>query len=139
MKYIIPSIFISVVLESTLVALPVTLAVIVFAAIVTQGKSIFLLAFIAGLLLDILALRTIGVSSLVFVVLIFLIYQYSGKFEIKTLNFFAVFIFFSSLSYLFIINGGNIFLESILLTLISVVSFFIYNKSINSKKAPSYI
>lgn len=138
MKIVIPALVLAIILESSVVSFPLTLIVLIFSAIFVKESYVFLLAFMAGLILDFLALRLIGISSLIFVTYVFLIYQYSQKFEVKTLHFFATFIFLGSYIYLLITNSSNAIFVSSILTLISAISFILYKKSSTTKKKLSY-
>jgi len=139
MKIIIPSLILAIILESTLISFPLTLAVIIFSAVIVKDNGIFLLAILAGLFLDQMSLNMLGISSLMFVISVFLIFQYGKKFEIKTLHFFATFTFLASYIYLLVIGSPNSFLVSLILTVISAISFTIYKKSTTTTKQTRYI
>jgi len=128
MKVIIPSLLFAIALESTIISAPLTLIVLLFSAIYARGNIIFLLAFLSGLILDILALSTIGLTSIYFVTFVYLIFLYQRKFEAKTLHFLTIFSFLGSLLFLFLQREDQIILQSILLTVIVIISFLFYKK-----------
>ena len=104
MKLIMLLIGISIFLESFIITLPLTLLLILFSSVAIQKKEIIALAFFAGILLDIFSLRTLGLSSLFFISLVFLVNQYKGKFEIETVNFVVIVSLFGS--FLYLITAG---------------------------------
>lgn len=88
-----------VLLEATLTMLPLTLVVLLLFAVTTQSSNTLLFAFIAGFMLDILLLRTIGATSLFFTLFFLLIFLYERKYEIATMQFILFSSFFGSVLY----------------------------------------
>jgi len=129
MIIIILSLLTAIFLESALMSLPLTLVVLLFAAIYTRDSLIFLLAFLAGLILDIFSLRTLGISSLYFVTFVFVIFLYQKKFETGTLQFLAIFAFLGSILYLIFLGTSQVFIHSILATILATISFLFYKKT----------
>lgn len=130
------SLILALLLESTVTTLPLVMVMILFLAIVKRSNEVFVIAFFAGLFLDLLTLGRLGISSLYFTIFIFIVYTYQNKFEIETLNFITIFSFFGSLIYLLIQGTGLIILQSIITTIIAAASFAAYKKF--NKKAPKY-
>ena len=94
--FLIPAVLI----EGTVISVPIVLAVLLLCYILKRKSSIFILAFVSGIMLDVFGVRTIGASSLFFILFIFLVMLYQRKFEITTYPF----VFFSSLV------GGSVYL-----------------------------
>lgn len=136
MKTIILFLIIAAVLESSITTLPLTLLILVFAGVVTRSNNIFFLAFFAGLVLDFLSFRTIGLSSIYFVSFVFVIFLYQKKFEIQTLHFIMIFSFLGSLGYLILIGINNFFIQSVFSAILSSFSFFVFG--IFNKKTLKY-
>lgn len=136
MIYIIILLIISVVLESSVTSLPLVLIAILIGSVTTRKNEIFLLAFLAGMFLDMLTLKTVGISSLFFVLYVLIIYLYRRKFEIENLGFVVVFSFIGSFIYLFITGSGFALIESFIATLISSISFYVFQ--ITNKKKVRY-
>lgn len=136
MAIIILSLLIAILLESTVTTIPLVLSVILFIAIVKKSPDVFAVAFFAGLLLDLISLGYFGFSSLYLTIIVFIIYSYQKKFEIETFQFLAIFSYIGSLIYLFIKNSDLIILQSGVVTLITLISFFAYKKF--NKKTPKY-
>ena len=129
MTIIILSLLAAIFLESTIISLPLTLVVLLFAAIYARDNSIFLLAFLAGIAIDVLSLRTLGISSLYFVTFVFIIFLYHKKFEARTLQFSAVFAFLGSILYLIFLGTSQILFHTITTTILVMISFLFYKKS----------
>lgn len=136
MKTIILFLIIAAILESGVTTLPLTLLILVFAGVVTRSNNIFFLAFFAGLALDFLSFRTIGISSIYFVSFVFLIFLYQKKFEIETLHFVIASSLLASFGYLLIQGSDYFVLQSIAVCIIASVSFLIYTAT--NKKAAKY-
>lgn len=128
---------ITIALESTITTLPLVLLIILFLAVIRRSNDIFAVAFFSGLFLDLLTFGRFGVSALYFTVFVFLIYSYQKKFEIETLHFIALFSFFGSLFYLLILGQSYIILQSVVSTVVLVLSFVAFKKY--NKKAPKYV
>ena len=136
MKIITLLLFIAVFLESTIITVPLTLLIILFASVTLKNNDVFILAFISGLLIDILTLGTIGLTSAFYVLFVMLIFLYQKKFEIESLSFVTLSAFIGSVVYLFLTYSNHLILESIFATFIMLLSFFIFKKTI--KKASKY-
>ncbi|MBP9716858.1 MAG: hypothetical protein KBD51_02840 [Candidatus Levybacteria bacterium] len=128
---------ISIFLESTIITVPLTLLIIIFTAVIFKNNDVFYLAFLSGLLLDILTLGTIGLTSAFFVLFVMLIFLYQKKFEIESLSFITISSFSGSVIYLFLTSSSNLIPQAMLATFIMFMSFFIFKKTI--KKAPKYV
>lgn len=136
MKTIIFFLILSILLESSITTLPLTLLIILFASIWIRKSDVFLIAFVAGLFLDIAAFKNIGWSSLYFVIFVYAIFLYQKKFEIMTLNFVTLAGLIGSFGYLFIISASNIILQSVIVSLFASISFIVL--SLTNKKVLKY-
>ncbi len=116
-------------LESSITTLPLVLSIILFSSVVLRKNEVFLLSFISGLFLDILAFTTIGLSSLYLVLFVFVIFLYEKKFEIETLYFVGLFSFLGSAGYLFLIGSKGGLIQASVMTLITALSFLIFKIS----------
>lgn len=135
MKTIIFFLIFSILFEITLTTLPLVLVVILFSAVVLRRNVVFALAFLSGLFLDLLNLGQLGSSSIFLTFFVLIIFLYQKKFEINNLNFILVFTFIGSNFYLRLQNTNYIILQSIIITLISGASFFVYKLSeVNKSK-----
>ena len=116
----------STIFEGTITALPLVLICVICMTIVLRDSSIFLLAFIAGILLDTFALRTLGGTSIFLLVIVFLILLYQRKYEINTYPFVLIASFVGSLLYLMIFGYNGAMLLAFVSTIIAVLLFMIY-------------
>ncbi len=137
MKLITFLLLVTVILESTIITVPFTLLIIIFSAVIFKNNDVFYLAFLSGLLLDILTLGTIGLTSAFFVLFVMLIFLYQKKFEIESLSFITICSFSGSLIYLFLTSSSHLISQAMLATFIMLTSFFIFKKTI--KKTPKYL
>lgn len=127
---------VSILLESSLMTIPITLLIILFASIYFRKISMFFLAFFAGLFLDILAFKNIGWSSFYFMILVFVIFLYQKKFEVENSHFVLALSFISSFGYLFLMGSNHVILGSLLSCIFTTISFMAYN--ISNKKEIKY-
>ena len=127
---------ISILLESTLVTLPLTLLIIIFASVVIRKNDVFILAFFSGLFLDILKLGTIGFSSTYFVIITMIVFSYQKKFEITSLHFILITALIGTLGYLLIAGTSYVIFQTLTSTLLISISFLVFKKT--NKKALKY-
>ena len=126
MVVVLFAIFIATLLEASITTLPLVLLIILFASVVMRKNEMFVVAFFAGLFLDLASFGSIGFSSLFFTLLVLIIFLYQKKFEIENLNFITIFSFIGSLLYLFFQSFGNVIFQSIVSTMIISLSFMYY-------------
>jgi len=128
---------VSIFLESTIITVPLTFLIIIFSAVTLKNNEVFILAFLSGLLLDVLTLGTIGLTSAFFVSFVMLIFLYQKKFEIESLSFVSMAALIGSIVYLFLTNSNHLVPESLFATFLMFSSFFIFKKTI--KKVEKYV
>ena len=132
MKSILIVLFLlSIFLQSSVTTIPLFFLVLLSFFVLERKEWIFFLAFLGGIVLDVLSFRNIGESSIFFVLFLFLVSLYERKFETAT----VYFIFVSSLlgSILFLglfYNTGSLILESIISSLLGVLIFVTLSKFI---------
>lgn len=136
MIYLIFTLLLACLLEGVVIPYPLTLFVIGLAAFVRPEATITL-AFIAGVILDLLTLRLVGLSSLFFLSLIYLSGRYRKKIYGGTLFFRFLFLIipYFVYSYLFYrnLNIGSLFITAVL----TVAILFVLEKffpAMGSKK-----
>lgn len=114
--------------EVTFTTIPFLLIFLNLYTVIYKKGQVFLYAFIFGILFDILAIKTVGVSSLLFILFLFFVLLYQQKFEIETPFFVAISTFLGSLVYLFFIFSKLMVFESLAAAIISVIVFLILGK-----------
>ncbi|HEX8931722.1 MAG TPA: hypothetical protein VF810_01045 [Patescibacteria group bacterium] len=121
----------SILFEGTVTTLPLVMICLLCLTILRREVNIFFIAFLAGLILDIVTVKTLGSESLFFVVFVFLILLYQSKYEINSYPFVAVAALVGAFGFLWIF-GGNLWLDSILSSFIALL-FFTWFRLINQK------
>ena len=112
------------ILESTITTLPLLLIVLLCFMVLLKDNSLFIAAFIFGLLLDLVLFKALGLSSAFLVTFLFLVLLYQDKFEIATNSFILVASFVGSVGFLLILGYNNsVFFESVVSCLIAVLLF----------------
>ena len=123
-------------LESSVTTLPLVFLALLCLAVLTRKEWIFVIAFIAGVLLDAFSFRALGQSSLYFIIYIFLVFLYERKFEISTKYFIFIASFLGSFGFLIIFSYNNLVLQSLVSSIIAVSVFSIlsrFHKNIEKK------
>lgn len=120
-------------LETSLTTIPLVLTTLICLTVVYKQNFVFVLAFIFGLFLDLILLNQIGMSSILFVVFLFLILMYQRKFEIKTASFVLVSSFLGSFIYLWIFSYHNLIIPQAIAGAIIGLIIFGFLKKLNNK------
>ncbi|MCL5438580.1 MAG: hypothetical protein M1268_01155 [Patescibacteria group bacterium] len=120
--------FIASLLEGTIINLPIVLSILLLLYIKKRDISVFLLAVIFGIMIDIFSVQNIGQSSIYLISFLFIASIYEKKFEIDTLPFVLIFSFLGSLGFLWISSFTNIFIVAIINSLIAGISFLLLNR-----------
>lgn len=91
--------FVLAVLEGSFISLPFIFLFLLFLSLKNRTSWVFAVAFIAGILLDAFYLRTLGQTSIFFLLFLFAVMLYEKKFEIENLSFVVVVSFIGSFIY----------------------------------------
>lgn len=119
--------FVALFSEGTLTTLPLTLLALIILLLQKREQWIFPLAFVSGILLDVMTMDRIGIRSIFFVFFLFFMVLYEKKYEIQTLPFVSVVSFFGSLIYLFLLSSKPLLLQSLTSCVIASMLFFLYS------------
>jgi hypothetical protein len=122
--------------EGTITTLPLVLIAFLILMIFLRAKFLFWLALICGILLDIFQLRVFGLTSLLLVVFLFIVFLYEKKFESSTGYFILLATFIGSIIYLSLLNINYVFFQSLLASILAFVVFKIL--IISEVKKPKY-
>lgn len=117
--------FIAILLEATITSLPLGFIVLLCGAVVYKQTGVLVIAFVSGLVLDILLFRIVGTTSLFFLVMLLLAFLYERKFEIQSIPFVAVFSFIGSLAYCLIFIKSEILLQAIVSCIFTITLFLV--------------
>lgn len=119
--YYIFLLLICIVLQGTVTSVPLALVVLLVLIIMNRSAFVFVLAFIAGLLLDAILLFPLGLTSMFFLGFLFLVLLYQRKYEIYTIPFAMIASFSGSFIYLFLLHFENIIVQSIICAAFSFI------------------
>ncbi len=125
---------ISLLLEGTVTTIPLVLICLLCLGIIWREAVVFPVAFFAGIIFDLLTLHSIGVTSLFFTIVLFLVFLYQRKYEINSLPFVLVASFGGSLLFLWVYRYNNILVQAVISSgltalLFLIMRFFDYTKS----------
>lgn len=129
-------IIVAIFLEGIITSIPIVSLVLLIFYILKRTSSIFFLAFILGISLDVLSVRILGSSSAFFIAFIFIVFLYERKFEIATYPFVFFSSFLGGFLYLWIFGYNHVLEQSLASSLIAVLLFGILknlNKMSNLK------
>lgn len=125
--------FIAVFFEGSFTTIPLVLDVLLVSFVLSRDSWVFLASFLLGILLDIISLRLIGTTSIVFIILLFILTLYEKKFEVKTVYFVFLSSFFGSLIFLIVFGYDYVLQQAMISSFIAVLIFKIFGK-IEKKK-----
>ena len=136
MRWIATLIFFLAVILSALTTFPVIVSMILCFTVVSKSPKIFILAILGGLLIDVFFLRIPGSTSLFLVIFAFMIFLYQKRFEIQTYVFVFIGTFLGSVIYLKIFGYDEIFLQSLVSSLLALFLFRVFNRFNVRKNEP---
>ncbi len=118
------SLVFALILESSITTLPLVFVVLLIFTLIYKKSSIFLFAFLFGIIFDILSFRTIGLSGIFLSVILFFVLIYQSKFEIATNNFVLISSFLGSLGFLIFLGyNNNVILQAAVSSFLGLVLF----------------
>lgn len=86
-KALIVLLIIAVILQGVATSLPLVLLILILLAVKVRSSDVFLLAFISGIVLDIILVHPLGASSVFFLIVLLVIFLYERKYELSSLIF----------------------------------------------------
>ncbi len=113
----------AILLEGTITSIPIVLDMLLIFYILKRKSSLFILAFISGIILDVFEVRALGLTSIFFISFLFIVFQYARKFEIATYPFVFFASFLGGLFYLWIFNYNYVFQQATVSSIISILVF----------------
>lgn len=112
-------------LQLSIFASPLFLGGLLTLFVLFHKARIIVLAFLVGIISDILSFQTPGITSLFLLLLFAFVLLYERKFEIQTVQFLAAFTFLSSLVYMLLFHNSHPLGAAIVATIWSMVLFFL--------------
>lgn len=132
--FLVVFLFLAFLLEGTLTTLPLIIDILLLYYVFYKEEfMVFLVSFIAGIFLDSISVRIIGLSSLFFVIFLFVVMLYQKKFEITTWPFVAFSSFLGGFVFLIVFGYQNVLVQSLMNSALTTgvfvgVRFFIKSK-----------
>lgn len=108
---------------SAVTTMPFSIPVLAVSAVIFRKSWVFFVAFLLGLFLDVISIRPLGYTGLIFAVFVFFVFLYKRKFETQTLTFVFFTTFLGSFIYLMIFGYNNVFFQSLTSALFAVLLF----------------
>jgi len=124
-KLLLGCILVALLFEGTITSLPLVLVALIITATKLRNTDIFLIAFIAGVILDVLLVRPIGQTSVYFLIILFLIFLYERKYEVASSLFVIIATFFSSVVYFIFFQTPQSLIQAVTATVLSFAGFTI--------------
>jgi len=120
---------VALILEVSLTTIPFVFLVLLVFMAALRANWLFVLAFVFGILLDLVGFKTLGTSSIFFIIILFFMLLYQSKFEIATNMFVLISSFLGSLGYLIVIgNSHNLLLQAIFSSISGLLLFLLIKK-----------
>lgn len=94
-------------------------------AFIAERKQAIIVAFMAGVFVDLAQFQCLGVSSLFFLIVVFLVFLYKDRFNPLVLLFLPLSCFFASLFYDFLLRGYLDFEKAFLSALLALIIRFL--------------
>lgn len=126
--------FLIIIFLAGVTTVPLFIPLLVVCAVLIRKSWIFSVAFGLGLFLDLISMRVLGYTGLVFIIFIFLVKLYERKFETQTLTFVFISTLLGSFVYLTIFGYQAILLQSCVSALIAVLLFKLSVRNLQSSK-----
>lgn len=114
---------VSSVILQLLSTIPFIIGVLVLWYILERNESIFVIAIVAGLVVDALFINRLGTSSLVFGAILTLAHLYERKFEIVTKEFVFLWTFLGSILYLLVLGSSYVLQQAVISALFAILMF----------------
>jgi len=119
---------IAVFFEGAFITLPLVLDILLVSFVLNRGSWVFLASFMSGILLDIISLRLIGTTSIVFIVLLFILTLYEKKFEVKTVYFVFFSSFIGSLIFLIVFKHDYVLQQGAISSIFAILLFKLFSR-----------
>jgi cell shape-determining protein MreD len=116
---------IALIVESSVSSLPLVALFLIIITVWCKSTHILFLAFLSGIILDILLVRNIGVTSMFFLVMIAGMVLYQKKYELRSPFFVIPFSMIASMLYVVIFPVPQPILHVIFSTILAAILFVI--------------
>lgn len=108
---------------SVITTIPFSIGLLAIMTVLFKKSWVFFAALGLGLFLDLIMIRQLGYTGLIFIIFVFLIRLYERKFETQTVIFVFISTFLGSLIYLMIFEYNNVLIQSLVSAVIAILFF----------------
>ncbi len=115
--------FLIIIFLSGITTIPISIPLVIVTAVLFKKSWVFSVALGLGLFLDLISMRVLGYTGLVFIIFVFLVRLYERKFETQTLTFIFFATLIGSFVYLSIFHYSNVLLQSFVDALLAILLF----------------
>lgn len=112
---------ISLIAQGSLFSFPLVFVFLQNLAVKQKSEWIFAVAFVLGIILDLLYLNPIGGTSLFFLLFLFAVFTYEKKFEIDNLTFIFISSFLGAMLLLSIMGETAVLLKAFLTSIFAIL------------------
>lgn len=116
---------VAILLEATVVSLPLAFILLLCYSILNRSGKVFISSFVIGLILDITSIRTLGSTSIYFLLFFAFVLLYQRKYEIRSYPFVIASSFVGSYAYLLLLNDSVSVLQAVISSAFSAAIFAI--------------
>lgn len=131
------TLIITVLVQSVFLSWPFFIPILLLFFILTKSSNVFLIAFVIGILQDILLLSPIGLTSAYLIIFLFVVSLYFRKFEIRSPYFIFISAFLGCALYLFITSSSFLIYKSLIMGGFSIIAWYLLILILNSKHKKS--
>lgn len=136
-KVLLLLVLIAVILEGTILSLPLVAMSLLLLTVQFKTADVFIVAFFSGLALDVLLVRQIGETSVVFLILLLFVFLYDRKYEVRSLLFVTLGTAIAIGVYLIIFPSSDRMVQILLTTLLGA-SIFTIIRRLDTKPKQTY-
>jgi len=126
-------------LEGTVTTLPLVFVLLLLMTIWQRSSIVFIFAFFAGVVLDMLQLQIPGETSLFLLVFLFFVLLYERKYEIDSLPFVAIAAFVGSLLFCGIFGYSSMWAQAVIIMGLAIGGFLLGKLLRNQKRVEGFL
>ena len=119
--------FLTILIESTLIQLPLTLIIFCILTVVYKEEWIFPVSLVVGIILDSLMFRPIGATSLFFLLFLLVVFLYEKKFELRSVWFVIFIVGVGSFFFLLVFGHTLLVVQTAISIVIGILLFFVFS------------
>jgi len=119
--------FFAISLQASILTIPIVLGILIAFTVVRKKLWILLIAFVLGFVCDSVLLRSPGLESLFFMLVVIFIFLYERKFETATKEFVGIFSFIAGFIYCLLFPSSGLLVPAVAVLGIGIGSFFVFN------------